>query len=189
MPCGMPLTAGVCRWSWATFAAGRFARTNPADSPDGTDRAMVTIDGRIRPEPATTSKPCSGARGCAGCPRLRHLVFRSVRHLDLRQALRVHHIVFLDDAVPEQQERRQRVRFVRRQTSRAIVRHRAVDEVPDHRGERPRDDRVVALVEAALAADENGGGSFLAGRAVARRARALGEHQRALRGAAAAGRQ
>src|SRR6188474_2546539 len=59
-----------------------------------------------------------------------------MRHLHVRQALGVHDVGLFDDAVAEQQERRQRVHLIIRQTPRAIVRHGAPDEIKDERRKR-----------------------------------------------------
>src|SRR5262245_15726114 len=60
----------------------------------------------------------------------------SVRHFDLRQGLGVHDLVFLDDAVPIEQEGSHGVDFVMSQRSRLRDWHCAVDIIPRERRKR-----------------------------------------------------
>ena len=79
--------------------------------------------------------------GVALKPRLPVLPLRrqtksiAIRHLDLWQTLRVHHLVFLDDAVLEQQEGSERVNFIGRERPLLPQRHAAIDVIPYRRRE------------------------------------------------------
>src|SRR5205809_3052147 len=67
----------------------------------------------------------------------------SVRHFDLRQTLGIKDVALLNDAVAIEQKRDQCVNFVRRERSRFVGRHRAVDIVP-------RDRRIRVVTRGAL---------------------------------------
>src|SRR5262245_44293770 len=60
-----------------------------------------------------------------------------IRHSNLRQALGVHDIVFLNDAVAVEHIGGQTVHFVRREMSVSIERHPYVDPAPEQRRKRP----------------------------------------------------
>src|SRR3979490_2730838 len=61
----------------------------------------------------------------------------AIRHLNLRQRLCVHDVVFFDDVALGEDERGKRVDLIRAERSALIARHRAVDVVPDRGRVRP----------------------------------------------------
>ena len=69
---------------------------------------------------------------------------RSMRHHHPEQALGIHHVVLLDDAISMKEKRGQRVGLVCTENPRPIVGHCVTDIVEDQRRERPVPHRVVA---------------------------------------------
>src|ERR1700704_3685978 len=91
----------------------------------------TAADQLVTQMPATRSRsPPTGFLGIRGIHRHFRNEAMPVRHFDLRETLSVKDVVLLDDAVPIEQKRDDRIDLVVGERSRIAGRHRAVDIVP-----------------------------------------------------------